>query len=69
MMSDSEWAEAHAKCAEERREESEDGLYLDDQLRQIREFLVLHKAPEEFLDTIDYFIEDNMGWVSCGGSG
>ncbi len=61
MMTDAERAEAE-------KQETEDALYLDDQLRQIRAFLVGRRAPEEFLDTIDSFIEDNVGWVGCSGS-
>ena len=45
------------------RQEAEDTKYLDDQLRRIREYLLTHNAPEEFLDVIDYFIEDNLRWL------
>jgi hypothetical protein len=57
-----------AERAEAERKEAEDALYLDDQLRQIRAFLVDHRAPEEFLDTVDYFITENLDWVSCSGA-
>jgi len=56
-----------AKRAKDDMAETDDALYLDGQLRQIREYLAMHDAPQEFLDTIDYFVEDNLRWVDRTG--
>jgi hypothetical protein len=45
-------------------EETETGLWVDDQLSSIRDFLVAHAAESEMLDAVDYLREDNQRWIN-----
>jgi hypothetical protein len=45
-------------------EETEDAMWVREQLKRIRAFLAEGDADEEMVDTVDYLIEDNERWIS-----
>jgi hypothetical protein len=44
-------------------EETETGLWVEQQLSRIRDFLVARAADSEMLDAVDYLREDNERWI------
>lgn len=44
-------------------EETETSLWVEEQLKRIRDCLVEHGADDEMLDAVDYLLEDNKGWI------
>jgi hypothetical protein len=42
--------------------ETEDAMWVREQLKRIRAFLAEGDADEEMVDTVDYLIEDNERW-------
>jgi hypothetical protein len=44
-------------------EEAETGLWVEQQLSRIRDFLVEHGADSEMLDVVDYLLEENRDWI------
>ena len=45
-------------------EETEDAMWVREQLKRIRAFLTEGDADEEMVDRVDYLIEDNERWIS-----
>jgi hypothetical protein len=54
---------ARAKRSIQDIEETETGLWVQQQLNRIHDFLVERGADSEMLDAVDYLIEDNRGWI------
>ncbi len=44
-------------------EEAETGLWVEQQLNRIHDFLMERGADSEMLDAVDYLIRDNSGWI------
>ncbi len=47
----------------ERIEEAETGLWIEQQLNRIHDFLVERGADSEMLDAVEYLIEEHDSWI------